>query len=43
MEKTFMGGSKTVKFMNVFSRESFALYGKTSRMDASALLQSIIV
>ena len=26
-EKTFAGGSKTAKFMNVFSLESFPLYG----------------
>ena len=26
-EKTFVGGFKTEKFMNVFSLESFALYG----------------
>ena len=27
VEKTFVGGSKTVKFVNVFSLESFVLYG----------------
>ena len=27
MEKTFVGGSKTVKFVKVFSLESFLLYG----------------
>ena len=27
VEKTFAGGSKTVKFMKVFSLESFLLYG----------------
>ena len=27
MEKTFAGGSKTVKFVNIFSLVSFALYG----------------
>ena len=27
MEKTFVAGSKTVKFVNIFSLESFALYG----------------
>ena len=26
-EKTFAGGSKTTKFVNVFSLESFPLYG----------------
>ena len=26
VEKTFMGGSKTMKFVNVFSLESFPLY-----------------
>ena len=29
VEKTFVGGSKTVKFVNVFSLESFALYDIT--------------
>ena len=27
VEKTFVGGSKTVKFVNVFSLECFVLYG----------------
>ena len=27
MEKTFVGGSQTVKFVKVFSLESFPLYG----------------
>ena len=27
VEKTFIGGSKTAKFVNVFSLESFPLYG----------------
>ena len=27
MEKTFTGGSKTAKFVNVFSFEMFLLYG----------------
>ena len=27
VEKTFTGGSKTAKFVNVFSLESFPLYG----------------
>ena len=26
-EKTFAGGSKTAKFVNIFSLESFLLYG----------------
>ena len=30
MEKTFAGGSKTAKFANVFSLESFMLYGTVS-------------
>ena len=28
-EKTFAGGSKTAKFVNVFSLESFPLYGNS--------------
>ena len=28
MEKTFAGGSKTAKFVNVFSLKSFLLYGR---------------
>ena len=36
MKKTFTGGSKTEKFVNVFSLESFALYG-------TYLLGSIII
>ena len=28
LEKTFTGGSKTAKFVNVFSLESFVLYGR---------------
>ena len=31
VEKTFTGGSKTAKFMNVFSLKSFALYCTVSR------------
>jgi hypothetical protein len=27
MDKTFTGGSQTTKFVNVFSLESFPLYG----------------
>ena len=27
VEKTFVGGSKTAKFVNIFSLESFVLYG----------------
>ena len=29
MEKTFVGGSKTVKFVKVFSLKNFPLYGMT--------------
>ena len=29
MEKTIVGGSQTAKFMNVFTLESFLLYGIT--------------
>ena len=31
VEKIFMGGSETVKFVKVFSLESFPLYGISSK------------
>ena len=42
-EKTFAGGSKTVKFVNVFSLESFPLHGKSGLLLGKLVWGSVIL